>query len=94
MTRIAEYGWKISERLEWDAAEKMPKSDEHSKIAVIIPEVLTRLKHCHIGPRTTFYCYRSFRDIRTTNKVIFSNEVGNVVLVLPPREPEDRYSWV
>ncbi|KHJ98572.1 zinc knuckle [Oesophagostomum dentatum] len=91
VTRIAEYGWKISERLEWDVAEKVLKSDEHTKIAVIIPAVLTRLKHCHTGPRTTFYYYRSFRDIRTTNNVIFSNEVGNVVLVLPPREPEDRY---
>ncbi|KHJ81039.1 hypothetical protein OESDEN_19278 [Oesophagostomum dentatum] len=49
-------------------------------------EVLTRLKHCHSSPKITFYTYRSFRDIRTTNNVIFSDEVGNVVLVLPPRE--------
>ncbi|KIH58474.1 hypothetical protein ANCDUO_11320 [Ancylostoma duodenale] len=94
ITCIAEYGWRISQELEWSAAEKVIRSDEHGRVAVIIPEVLTRLKHCLSGPKTTFYTYRSFRDIRTTNNILFSNEVGNVVLVLPPREPEDRYCWV
>ncbi|KAL6737710.1 hypothetical protein Aduo_011329 [Ancylostoma duodenale] len=94
VTRIAEYGWRIDQDLEWYTAEKMVRSDEHGRVAVVIPEVLTRLKHFLAGSKTIFYTYRSFKDIRTTNNLIFSNEVGNVVLVLPPREPEDRYCWV
>ncbi|KAL6724148.1 hypothetical protein Aduo_019063 [Ancylostoma duodenale] len=94
VTRIAEYGWRISQELEWYSAERTVRSDEHGRVAMIIPEVLTRLKHCLAGLKTTFYTYRSFKDIRTTNNLIFSKEVGNVILILPPREPEDRYCWV
>ncbi|KAL6723814.1 hypothetical protein Aduo_018780 [Ancylostoma duodenale] len=94
-TNIIEYGWNLGRRLEWpEVAPAVQKASEHSRVVVVVPEVLHRLKHCHHGPKTEIFYYQSFKQIRTTNNVIFSDEVGNVVLVLPPREPEDRYSWI
>ncbi|EYC14761.1 hypothetical protein Y032_0039g140 [Ancylostoma ceylanicum] len=94
-TKIIEYGWNLERRLEWlEVAPAVQKENEHSCVVVVVPEVLHRLNHCHHGPKTELFYYQSFKQIRITNNVIFLDEVGNVVLVLPPRELEDRYSWI
>ncbi|VDO20406.1 unnamed protein product [Heligmosomoides polygyrus] len=43
--------------------------------------------------KNMFY-YRSFFDLRRKNTKLFADEVGRVVLALPPKEPEDPYSWI
>lgn len=93
MTRIIEFGFEIGRSVEWTAV-KASIADEHSRIVIVVPEVLARLRHCLHGPNTVFFYYRSFYDIRRNNNVLFGDETGKVVLVLPPREPEDAYSWV
>ncbi|VDL61775.1 unnamed protein product, partial [Nippostrongylus brasiliensis] len=69
-------------------------ADEHSKILLVIPECLTRLKHCHGSREVVLFYYRSFFDLSRKNTRLFADEVGRVVVVLPPREPEDPYSWI
>ncbi|VDO45798.1 unnamed protein product [Heligmosomoides polygyrus] len=46
------------------------------------------------GPHTTFFYYRTFFDLKKKHTKLFANEVGRVVLVLPPREPDDPYCWI
>ncbi|VDP45495.1 unnamed protein product [Heligmosomoides polygyrus] len=95
MTRVVEYGFEIGRRLEWSAvAPTVTLSDEHSKIALVIPECLTRLKHCRGSSELVLFYYKSFFDLSKKNTRLFADEVGRVVFVLPPREPEDPYSWI
>lgn len=95
ITRIVEQGWNLSRAMEWTAqAQNLAEEDQHARIVILIPEVLHRLTFCVKGPRTTLFYYRSFREIRRNNNVIFADEVGQVVIVLPPKEPDDSYSWI
>ncbi|VDO92581.1 unnamed protein product [Heligmosomoides polygyrus] len=94
-TRIVEQGWNLSRAMEWTAqAQNLVEEDQHARIVILIPKVLHRLTFCVKGPRTTLFYYRSFREIRRNNNVIFADEVGQVVIVLPPKEPDDSYSWI
>ncbi|KAK6036274.1 hypothetical protein COOONC_26221 [Cooperia oncophora] len=90
-----EYGWRIAKNLEWETiAQSVQYGQEHGRIVVVVPEVLHRIKFCHTSPNMAIFYYKSFRDIRATNTAIFADDVGNVILVLPPREPADPYSWL
>lgn len=65
---MVEYGFEIGRQLEWaSVAPALTMADEHSREIVIIPECLTRLKHCRCGPKTTMFYYRSFFDLRRKN---------------------------
>ncbi|EYC44820.1 hypothetical protein Y032_0448g1637 [Ancylostoma ceylanicum] len=58
-TKIIEYGWNFGRRLEWpDVAPAVQKANEHSRVVVVVPEVLHRLKHCHHGPKTEIFYYQ------------------------------------
>ncbi|KAK6062095.1 hypothetical protein COOONC_00244 [Cooperia oncophora] len=94
-TRVIEYGWRIAKKLEWETiAQSVQNGQEHGRIVVVVPEVLHRIKFCHTSPNMAIFYYKSFREIRATNTAIFADDVGNVILVLPPREPADPYSWL
>ncbi|KAK6038313.1 hypothetical protein COOONC_24182, partial [Cooperia oncophora] len=94
-TRVIEYGWRIAKKLEWETiAQSVQYGQEHGRIVVVVPEVLHRIKFCHTSPNMAIFYYKSFREIRATNTAIFADDVGNVILVLPPREPADPYSWL
>ncbi|KAK6010233.1 hypothetical protein OSTOST_24753 [Ostertagia ostertagi] len=46
--------------------KRVAGANEHPRVEAIMPEVLHRPKHC-LSTRTTFFYYKSFKDIRTTN---------------------------
>lgn len=50
-----EYGFEIDRRLEWTDVAPTILSDEHSKIALVIPERLTSLKDCHGSSKVMFF---------------------------------------
>lgn len=71
--------------MQWSAStQEDADSNEHSRIVILVPVVLRRLTHCLKGPKTTFFYYRAFKEIRRNNNVLFRDEVGNVVFLLPP----------
>ncbi|VDO76537.1 unnamed protein product [Heligmosomoides polygyrus] len=85
ITRIVEQGWNLSRATEWTSqAQNLAEEDQHARIVILIPE----------GPRTTLFYYRSFLEIRRNNNVIFADEVGQVVIVLPPKEPDESCAWI
>ncbi|KAK6023138.1 hypothetical protein OSTOST_11138 [Ostertagia ostertagi] len=55
--------------------------NEHARTVILVPDVLRRLTFCRKGPRTTLFYYRSFREVRRNNNVLFADEVGTVVWV-------------
>ncbi|VDP37744.1 unnamed protein product [Heligmosomoides polygyrus] len=76
MTRVVEYGSEIGRRLEWSAVVlTVTLSDEHSRIALVIPECLTRLKHCRGSSELVFFYYKSFFDLSKKNTRLFADEV-------------------
>ncbi|KAK5974308.1 hypothetical protein GCK32_006545, partial [Trichostrongylus colubriformis] len=94
-TRIIEYGWRIAKQVEWPQVALTEQSgQEHNRIVLVIPEVLHRIKHCLMGPNTIVFYYKSFRDVKATSTALFADDVGNVVYVLPPKEPTDPFSWL
>ncbi|KAK5971671.1 hypothetical protein GCK32_006177 [Trichostrongylus colubriformis] len=94
-TRIIEYGWRIAKQVEWpQVALTVQSGQEHNRIVLVIPEVLHRIKHCLMGPNTIVFYYKSFRDVKATSTAFFADDVGNVVYVLPPKEPTDPFSWL
>ncbi|KAK6056783.1 zinc knuckle [Cooperia oncophora] len=93
--RIIQYGWHLSRTMEWsDVSQKIMSANEHSRVVILVPEVLRRLTFCLKGPRTTMFYYRSFHEIKRNNNILFADEVGNVVFVMPPKEPDDSFSWI
>ncbi|XGW28157.1 hypothetical protein V3C99_008173, partial [Haemonchus contortus] len=94
-SRIIQYGWHMARSMEWSTIRPVvANANEHGRTVILVPDVLRRLTFCRKGPRTTMFYYRSFREVRRNNNVLFANEVGNVVWVMPPREPEDAFSWI
>ncbi|KAK6018546.1 zinc knuckle [Ostertagia ostertagi] len=94
-SRIIQYGWHMARSLEWSTISSVvSNANEHARTVILVPDVLRRLTFCRKGPRTTLFYYRSFREVRRNNNVLFADEVGTVVWVMPPREPEDAYSWI
>ncbi|KAK5969000.1 Integrase catalytic domain-containing protein [Trichostrongylus colubriformis] len=93
-TRI-KYGWRTAKKVKWSqVALTVQTGQEHSRIVLVIPEVLHRIQHCLIGSNTIVFYYKSFREVKATNTALFADDVGNVVYVLPPKEPTDPFSWL
>ncbi|VDO78406.1 unnamed protein product [Haemonchus placei] len=46
------------------------------------------------GAKTTLFYYRSFREVRRSNNMLFAGGVRTVMWVMPPKEPEDAFSWI
>ncbi|KAK6033274.1 hypothetical protein OSTOST_00502 [Ostertagia ostertagi] len=94
-TRIIEYGWSIARQLEWsNICSTVQGANEHPRVVVVV--------RSSTGSNTPVACRQGLRsllvdkdyDIRTTNNNLFANDVGVVVLILPPKEPSNAYSWI
>lgn len=65
---------------------------DHRKRAFIVPHCLSALKKIHGLHNTCIFYYRDFKELRVHGTTLFDDNIGHVVIVLPPVEP--LRSWI
>ena len=87
ITQIFEAGWRIATRISWKTAQSAV-GREHRKMLILVPECLHRLKFAAQGQRDTkLFHYKEFREIHLRKTDLFDDNLGKIVVVLPPVEP-------
>ncbi|KAK6059634.1 hypothetical protein COOONC_02733 [Cooperia oncophora] len=85
---IFELGWRISTRTTWQVAREAVGA-EHRKMVIVVPDCLHRLKQVGSQLRDTkIFYYKQFRDIHLRKTELFDDQLGHVIIVLPPTEPK------
>ncbi|KAK6043702.1 hypothetical protein COOONC_18792 [Cooperia oncophora] len=86
-------GWRISTRTTWQVAREAVGA-EHRKMVIVVPDCLHRLKQVGSQLRDTkIFYYKQFRDIHLRKTELFDDQLGHVIIVLPPTEPKPG-SWL
>ncbi|KAK6024067.1 hypothetical protein OSTOST_10129 [Ostertagia ostertagi] len=93
--RIFELGWLIARKVDWkDFDSSSMLNRVHNRVLLVVPIVLRRMAWMSGGCRTRVFYYDEFSAIKTKNDSLFTDDLGAVVLVLPPEEPRKVTAWL
>ncbi|VDL77857.1 unnamed protein product [Nippostrongylus brasiliensis] len=93
--RIVAMGWSMARRVEWtEVVESRIFGQAHNRVLLVVPTVLQRVRFMSGGSRTRVFYYNDFSDIRTKNDSIFTDDLGEVIIILPPEEPRKVTAWL
>lgn len=93
--RILEIGWTFARRVEWsDVVESHLFGEVHNRVLLVVPAVLERMRFMTGGTKTRVFYYSEFSALRTKNDSIFMDDVGVVIIILPPEEPRKVTAWL
>ncbi|XGW34156.1 hypothetical protein V3C99_018176 [Haemonchus contortus] len=66
----------------------------HNRILIVVPIVLKRMACMSGGSRARVFFYDKFSAIKTKLDRLFTDDLGAVVLNLPPEEPHKVTAWL
>ncbi|KAK6031026.1 zinc knuckle [Ostertagia ostertagi] len=93
--RIFELGWLVARKLDKNDFDLNSMMDRiHNRILIVVPMVLRRMAWMSGGCRTRVFFYGDFAAIKTKMDSLFTDDLGAVVLILPPEEPRKVTSWL
>ncbi|KAK6018633.1 hypothetical protein OSTOST_15771 [Ostertagia ostertagi] len=93
--RIFELGWLVARKLDKNDFDLNSMMDRiHNRILIVVPMVLRRMAWMSGGCRTRVFFYGDFSAIKTKMDSLFTDDLGAVVLILPPEEPRKVTSWL
>ncbi|KAK6031772.1 hypothetical protein OSTOST_02065 [Ostertagia ostertagi] len=86
--RIFELGWLVARKLDKNDFDLNSMMDRiHNRILIVVPMVLRRMAWMSGGCRTRVLFYGDFSAIKTKMDSLLTDDLGAVVLILPPEEP-------
>ncbi|XGW34049.1 hypothetical protein V3C99_018091 [Haemonchus contortus] len=93
--RNFELGWLIARKIERNNFDTSSMLDRvHNRILIVVPIVLRRMAWMSGGNRARVFFYGEFSAIKTKLDSLFTDDLGAVVLILPPEEPHKVTAWL